>query len=591
MFLAHFLHNRGVMKNNLLHHILETSGCTIVAVLLLTSPTARGDLIPGNRLIDWTQSGVPGGIPVVSTVYTTLAAGASSSAIQSALDACPSNQVVLLSSGTYTVTQMIRVRKTGVVLRGAGRDSTILTSALNYNMDDATVEVGSLTTGSFFVNSPVNDGCQGFGVANSNAWVAGFSQGATSITVQSSSGIQVGQLLGLDQVADGSNVYSSAGCRNDGPSNWAFRGCGTRDLQQVVRVTAINGNVLTIEPGLFSPFWSASQNPQVFWASGTSGNIYHAGVESMTINCGSLSTMALCFVNAYACWGKDVRLQFPNLSHLGTTFDKNCEFRHGVISDFQLNNSGYYGVELRTSSQFRFEDNIISNYDNAVTGAGVSGMVCAYNYFTNDVPGSVVGNPSDNLFLHNGHGHFNLFEGNYVRSQIQDCLYGGGSYQTDFRNVITGYEGGNNGWAIRFQPWNYYFSAVGNLLGTTGRGMDFEGLTGNDIWCFGDYNGAWQDTRTDDPRVTNTLVRVGNWDAVNGTIVWGTNTVQTITNSLAYASKPSWWGSGTWPPFDPNNASAANRTNIPAGYRYVNGVDPPAGAVSPPPAPANLIVQ
>ena len=38
-----------------------------------------------------------------------------------------------------------------------------------------------------------------------------------------------------------------------------------------------------------------------------------------------------------------------------------------------------------------------------------------------------------------------------------------------------------------------------------------------------------------------------------------------------------------WPPFDPANPSAASLTNIPAGYRFVYGVDPPSGPVNQPP--------
>lgn len=54
----------------------------------------------------------------------------------------------------------------------------------------------------------------------------------------------------------------------------------------------------------------------------------------------------------------------------------------------------------------------------------------------------------------------------------------------------------------------------------------------------------------------------------------------TLTNSLIYASKPSYFGNLTWPPYHPTNgaALAANLlsyTNIPAGHRSKYGTSSP----------------
>ena len=78
--------------------------------------------LDSSRTIDWTLAGVPGGIPTRTTVYTTLAAGATASQIASAISSCPSGQVVMLSAGTYTLTGSINIPtgKSGVTLRGAG---------------------------------------------------------------------------------------------------------------------------------------------------------------------------------------------------------------------------------------------------------------------------------------------------------------------------------------------------------------------------------------------------------------------------------------------------------------------------------------
>jgi PKD repeat protein len=73
------------------------------------------------------------------------------------------------------------------------------------------------------------------------------------------------------------------------------------------------------------------------------------------------------------------------------------------------------------------------------------------------------------------------------------------------------------------------------------------------------------------------LYRHGNWDVVNNSIVWDpTNPDHNLPASLAFASKPDWFGDRPWPAYDPANPSAAVVTNIPAGYRFVFGVDPPS---------------
>jgi hypothetical protein len=123
----------------------------------------------------------------------------------------------------------------------------------------------------------------------------------------------------------------------------------------------------------------------------------------------------------------------------------------------------------------------------------------------------------------------------------------------------------------------YYFSGVGNVLGTGGHSVLYEGPTlasaGDAIWDFDDYTGfgVTHDTRNNDPRVTNTLFREGNWDATNNAVMWVNAAAQTITNSLAYSAEPAWYtnecGHCPWPPYDPNLSGEAYPTNTPAGAR------------------------
>ncbi len=62
--------------------------------------------------------------------------------------------------------------------------------------------------------------------------------------------------------------------------------------------------------------------------------------------------------------------------------------------------------------------------------------------------------------------------------------------------------------------------------------------------------------------------------AGGGSIVNGT--ADTLPDSLAWTSKPAFFGSLAWPPVDPNSPNYSVEI-IPAGYRYVNEADPPSG--------------
>src|SRR6516164_5818300 len=75
----------------------------VIAVATKMSFVAIADPILASRQVDWSQSGIVGGIPSVTTVYTTIAAGASAATINSAIASCPSNQVVKLGPGVFNL--------------------------------------------------------------------------------------------------------------------------------------------------------------------------------------------------------------------------------------------------------------------------------------------------------------------------------------------------------------------------------------------------------------------------------------------------------------------------------------------------------
>src|SRR5580704_16294320 len=99
-------------------------------------------ILPSGTGVDWSQAGIPGGIPDASwtqagsTVTTTTCPGASpgsasgtdcTSTIQAALNACGANHYVLLGPGTFLLNSALSI-PSNCVLRGSGTESTILNS-------------------------------------------------------------------------------------------------------------------------------------------------------------------------------------------------------------------------------------------------------------------------------------------------------------------------------------------------------------------------------------------------------------------------------------------------------------------------------
>jgi hypothetical protein len=79
--------------------------------------------------------------------------------------------------------------------------------------------------------------------------------------------------------------------------------------------------------------------------------------------------------------------------------------------------------------------------------------------------------------------------------------------------------------------------------------------------------------------VAATTIRKDNWYVVHNNSIPSNESLGTDTLPASYfrASKPDWWGDRPWPAFDSRNPGTPATTNIPAGYRYVNGADPVAG--------------
>ena len=93
-----------------------------IALALCMSLTVGGDLtvrasaepwsgiLDPSRAIDWSHAGIPGGIPNRATICTSLEPGSTAAQIDAAIAACPADQVVFLSAGTFAGSSLYSTR-------------------------------------------------------------------------------------------------------------------------------------------------------------------------------------------------------------------------------------------------------------------------------------------------------------------------------------------------------------------------------------------------------------------------------------------------------------------------------------------------
>src|SRR5690606_140446 len=100
----------------------------ITSVLLLFSVSSYGQpwsgILAPDRAADWSRVGIPGGIPKRDTICANISAGTSTAAIQSTINNCPANQVVMFGAGTFNLSGAGLHSNKGIVLRGQGPSKT-----------------------------------------------------------------------------------------------------------------------------------------------------------------------------------------------------------------------------------------------------------------------------------------------------------------------------------------------------------------------------------------------------------------------------------------------------------------------------------
>jgi len=604
------------MKSNWHLVLIGKAGGAALLCWLIFATQANAALIPAGRLPGgsiWAsnQVGVVGGIPNVTTIYANLSPSANDwGTINSALLTCPSNEVVYLNAGTYTITNNLFFGTTwdswfstgghnGVVLRGAGPGKTIL-------------DFG---------------GWQGIQVYGNNVWYSGpqttvstplfggYSQGSTHLLLTTNFSFAVGDMVLLTQENDPALVNISG----TGSPQHIFTDINGRECNQLqwMTVTGVDssGTNLTVWPGVYMTNYQAVLYPQVLRQP---GRVSMIGVEDMTLN---LVSGGIDFDNSYNCWVRNV--ETTNSGYAGVRFLYSA---HGQVEGCYIHDvagggaAESYGVDPNGSSDILIQNNIFYKITAPLLlDSGSSGCVIAYNLCTNMIYGVSPGWMAPSFNTHGAHPSMNLFEGNMGTAMSFDIIHGSSSHNTVFRNDLYGYETNlnnygpgssfyiNNTYCVSVLSSNRDMTFIGNVLGTDTYHINYEvsvlsyptNYVGDNptspnirsiylLGYFGDYGG----TSYQDPMTVTSLTRDGNYDYATHSVKWD-DTPQTLPASLYLMAKPAWWSNSV--PFPPIGSDLTPMVGtIPAQLRFAAmtaPTDPPPSQGSVPAPPSVLKVM
>ncbi len=510
-------------------------------------------------------------------------------AIQTAVNSCPVGQVVFVPAGTYPIAGGIRIQKS-ITLRGEG----------------------SLTVFQVRGSTPISIGTLGpWPPPKTNASylmpvIAGATRGSNTVTVANTSSIPIGKMVMIDEEDDPDLVWTK-------PVGYVGRHRASMHMVESKTPTTV-----TFRPVLPINYL---RSPQISWYPNITQD---AGVEK--IKFAGTGLYPGTFINITSAWNIWVLgCEFTNMPAKTITagWVGHLEIRKNYMHDQTNGGPNSEGLDLLNDANWSaIIDNIcvaggapqinIGDGGPWAHYSGGFGNVIAYNYcvdaFGTTAPndsGMMAGDISTN---HSPHTQYNLIEGNFMNKFQADSYHGSGSHTLLFRNIATGKNRWTNAYsrsAIQIDRRNLYYSLIGNVLGEVGNPSTYEYATVSGqpseqystIFRLGypnvgnpNFTGTYpltdlvhsdngpRDLYADRNDTTyGTTIIEGNWTPQSGQS-WRI-APKPIPNSYFLTSKPSWFGSLAWPPVDPAHPVTNDPTIIPAGYRYIHGIDPPVDNV------------
>lgn len=521
--------------------------CSVTARAADDWPVSLRTISPGNV---WTNVGCIVDPDTVTTVFVVMGTTSTAAQINTQLNSCPSNAMVVLTNGTFSsLAGDITIQKNGVVLSGLTNANGLPTTILNG---------GKVRMGKALWPDPSADPISSINISS------GLTEGSTSITLASSANADfaVGDLFAIDQTDDGTNVRTST-------TGWAHR--SGRSYIVLRKCTSKAGAVIGFEPPLVGKYWSAGQDPEAWgWSSYSGATLLTAGVQHLQF-IGSTSSYMIEAGPMDGGWIRNLRISVGSsgagsarirLAYCIRTTVTDC-----IIPDSPIGSSSAYAIYPTVGSFLDISHNIVTNYGLFLPSISMSTSFIGYNTCIGPFP-----YPSPDTFLaeyvfpHGGHDHDNLYEGNWIGATFDaDGIFGGNSGNSGLvRNRIMGWYAGktSNRVPITMEPTGMVnYTILGNVLGAE------------------EYHSSYSQIYNIDGSTVG-LIRTNNYNTadngVNSAEAHGGNTT---ANSYRFSSRPAKFGDteGVWPPYGPESTQGTNTlsyTNIPSGFRAYFGFWP-----------------
>jgi len=503
-------------------------------ILLFFPFSILAQSLPFSRSVDWTNTGVQGGIPCVSSVYdvtTTTPALVGDSITDNKANfqellnntsAYPSPCVFYFPAGTYFFSEMISMVG-GRVIRGASPSSTVFNFKFGLSGAD---------------NPCIETVLYNYG-ANINI-TSGATKGSIALVVANSSSFAAGDWAEMFQANDcvaGGLMYTlnpSDGCT----ISWAANAIG-----QIFKIDSISSDTLFIDRPLRITYTA----PAGGLVMRTVEMIENVGFENFKIvkqdtTSTNSSAYTFQFKNAANCWIRNIESDSTYTGHVWVEQCSNMEVRDSYFSQsFVYGGSGEgYGVMLgQHVGSSLVENNVFNHLRHAMLcKQGANGNVFGYNYSANAYWTGSPGIPPS-ITAHGQYPYENLYEGNIVQRITMADYWGPcGPGNTFLRNRIT-----QENFAI--QDNSNDENVIGNELNGGSNTIDTSGF-GTDI---ANSHGTFED---------------GN--NINGKISYDSSYGTTIANSYYLKTAPAFWDSNSWPSIGPEFTLGSG--NIPAQNRF-----------------------
>jgi hypothetical protein len=578
----------------------------VIQLAIVILPTLSFGQVPWSgilnptRATDWTTAGFT--IPSYSTPCSTQPslstgsgnAAANTTSINNAIATCDAtHNVVNIPAGTYYINGIDYQKRNNVVVRGAGPNSTYLyiesgLGCLGYSGAGAFCMGGNALYAQSGSVSPGN--------SNVCSWTGGYSQGSTSITLNScgaGTSLAPGMIIALDQADDSSDtggIWTCSSFNTVGPPFCQVNSLGNgqnadgRVLngvqyseQQFALVTGVSGSgtgpytVTIAAPGIYFNNIRSSRTPGAWWPTQIA-NL--EGIENLTLDHtpDTTSHYGAMMIWCSQCWVKNIRSIVGALAdHVIAVTSYEPVIRDSYWYGSQHSGSGAYCIQMEEVSGGLVENNIMQNTVSPDIKDAVTGTVSGYNF----TPYINFGSYLQGMYAsHNSGSSFNLLEGNSTTDFIGDDVWGTSDLITIFRDQATGWYPSyvNQTIPIIFNEGVRGTNVIGNVLGQPGYHTQYEvfptgaqavvhnfaaggsttagaGAVSQSIYEIGtvDAGGLGNCTANQncDTISHTSLMRWGNYDTVQNAVTW--NSAESAPGAVPYVNANSTPSSHTLP--------------------------------------------